>query len=101
MVQIEMGKIVPEQTFFCRDWNGTEIGTKFFYQNRNQHFFIRNDNFYGRVRHLSNIILSQLMCHTYSSKTLDKSLSRDSQSVFGTGNGIKVLLLTGTGIGPR
>jgi len=71
-------------------------------RNRNQHlFFIKNGNFYGRARLLSSFILSQLMCHECSSKTLEKSLSRDSQSAFGTGNGTKALLLIGTGIRSR
>ncbi len=77
-----------------------ESGPNFFTRTATNTFFTKHDNFYGRVRLLSGVILSQLMCHKYSSKTLEKSLSRDSQSAFGTGNGIKVLLLAGTGIGP-
>ena len=39
------------------------------------------------------------MYYKYSSKTLQKSLSRDSQSGSGTEIGIKIFLLTGTGMG--
>jgi hypothetical protein len=63
-------------------------------------FFIRNDNFYGRERLLLNVILSQPMCYKYSSKTPQKSLSRDSKVGSWTGNGTKIFLLTGTSMGP-
>ncbi len=39
MIQIEVDKEAPEPKFFCWDRNGTGIGTKIFYQNRNQHLF--------------------------------------------------------------
>ncbi len=45
-----------------------------------------------------NVILSQLMCYKYSSETLQKSLSRDSQSGSRTEIGIKIFLLTKLGL---
>jgi hypothetical protein len=75
----------PRPNFFSRTANNT---------------FTKNGNFYGRVRLLLSVMLSQLMCYKYSSKKLQKSLSRDSQSGFGTGIGMKIFLLTRTGMEP-
>ena len=78
---------------------GTGTQTKLFLAEPQTTLFTRNENFYGRVRLLLNVILSQLMCYKYSSKTLQIPLSRDSQSGSGTGIGIKIFLLTRTGMG--
>ena len=88
----------PEPKFFLtKITTGTE--TKMFLAEPQQQFFTRNDNLYGHVRLLLSVILSQLMYYKYSSKTLQKSLSRDSQSGSGTEIGIKIFLFTGTRMG--
>ena len=109
MIQIEIGKVVPvpRPKFSCRNrnyfwpgpgrdrnqnifWHWPRLGPNFFLtRTANNTFFIRNDNFYGRVRLLLNVIVSQLMCYKYSSKTLQKPLSREEIVKVVPGSGSK------------
>jgi hypothetical protein len=74
MIQIAISKVVSEQEFPAANRTGPRSGP----------VFVRNNKLYVPPRLLSNVILSQLMCHKYFSKTLEESLSRDNQNAFGT-----------------
>jgi hypothetical protein len=88
MIPIAIGKVVWNQSFLqVLEWD----------RDRDQ-FSVRNNNLYVPPRLLPNVILSQVMCHKYFSKTLEKSLSRDSQSAFRDLERDQVLFLSGAEI---